>query len=273
MDTPEDRRAPRRFTAEEKAEMVRLYTTRLEDGTWMGATSIARKFGTTHTAVYYVLKTLNIPTRDARESHAHGKACRPTVNLPDGPPAICACGCGTTTAWNQRKNRWNRYVIGHRFPAAPYKDADWLRGEYVDGRRTADEIGAECGVVGTTILRWLRLHGIPARDRSAARVGRQAGPKNPAWKGGVADWEYASGWKRIAHGIRRRDRWTCQLCGEAHPKRSKNLHVHHVDGDKLNNDPLNLVSVCAQCHPRGKREVEMAPLLREITSRQEGGDA
>lgn len=38
----------------------------------------------------------------------------------------------------------------------------------------------------------------------------------------------------------------CQKCGT-----SNNLHVHHIDGDKTNNDLANLVVLCRVCH--GKR--------------------
>ena len=44
--------------------------------------------------------------------------------------------------------------------------------------------------------------------------GRRLGELNPAWRGGVADWEYSPDWKAIARKIRFRDRWTCQDCGE-----------------------------------------------------------
>ena len=79
-------------------------------------------------------------------------------------------------------------------------------------------------------------------------MGRKLGELNPAWRGGVADWEYSPDWKAIARKIRYRDGWTCQDCGEYRSNWGKELHVHHADGNKLNNDWGNLITLCAPCH-------------------------
>ena len=54
--------------------------------------------------------------------------------------------------------------------------------------------------------------------------------------------------------IRRRDKFRCQLCGmpqrESHERWGRRLHVHHIDYDKENSDPVNLVSLCCICHGR-----------------------
>lgn len=42
--------------------------------------------------------------------------------------------------------------------------------------------------------------------------------------------------------IRERDGYTCRYCG------GFGNCVHHIDYDKNNNDPLNLVTLCASCH-------------------------
>jgi len=47
--------------------------------------------------------------------------------------------------------------------------------------------------------------------------------------------------------IRRRDKQTCQICGKHHNE-TGTLHVHHIDYNKANNDPLNLISLCNVCH-------------------------
>lgn len=165
----------------------------------------------------------------------------------------CKCGCGTLTRWLSRKGRWAVYADGHYRQAAPYKDEIWLRQQYETRRRTFDEIAAECGVCRATICKFAVRFGIEPRDRSESRIGRHLGPENPAWKGGVADWDYAAGWKSIARKIRDRDQWTCQNCGERRKRWGHSLHVHHRDGDKLNNDPTNLISLCAGCHRQAHR--------------------
>jgi 5-methylcytosine-specific restriction endonuclease McrA len=40
---------------------------------------------------------------------------------------------------------------------------------------------------------------------------------------------------------------TCQHCGFV-PEHSSQLDVDHIDGDRWNNDPANLQTLCANCH-------------------------
>jgi hypothetical protein len=202
--------------------------------------------------------------RNARLSYEERLALR------QAPRPLCKCGCGTQTRWLSKRARWAVYVDGHYRRPAPYKDEGWLRGRYIDQRRTQAEIAAECGVGPSVIGKFMRKFNIPARDRSESRMGRMVGPKNPSWKGGVADWDYAENWKVIARKIRNRDEWTCQMCGEQRSNWGRSLHVHHIDSNKLNNDFLNLISVCSVCHPKGQRAIELAPELRAIAARREG---
>lgn len=241
----------RKLSDVDRAEIVRLYTTPLPDGTWMGVTTIATQFGVTHNCIQDRLRRAGVEMRSAREAH-RGKRCKPITNVPHDLPMDCKCGCGETTAWNQRKNRWNTYIEGHR--GGRHLDAAWLRTEYVGRRRTFAEIAADCGVTASSVRTAAHRLGIPVRDRSESRLGRHVGQANAAWKGGVAQWTYASDWKAIARQIRDRDAWTCQDCDERRSHWGHALHVHHIDEDKLNNDPRNLVSLCAGCHRNRHRK-------------------
>jgi len=48
--------------------------------------------------------------------------------------------------------------------------------------------------------------------------------------------------------IKRRDNLTCQLCGE----KNENIQycIHHIDYDKTNSDPNNLILLCVWCHTK-----------------------
>ena len=71
--------------------------------------------------------------------------------------------------------------------------------------------------------------------------------KNPKWKGGKTFEIYGIEWNdKLKEQIRKRDNYTCQICGEKQNK--KKLDVHHIDKNKKNNNPKNLISLCHYCH-------------------------
>ena len=77
-----------------------------------------------------------------------------------------------------------------------------------------------------------------------------AGSNNPNWKGGIAHEPYAPIWvdKRFKAGIRERDGHTCQNpdCRGT----SERLTCHHIDYDKKNCEPENLITLCISCNAR-----------------------
>lgn len=57
---------------------------------------------------------------------------------------------------------------------------------------------------------------------------------------------YPSEWTtKFVERIRSRDFYTCTWCNSID---GRTLHVHHIDYDKNNLDPLNLISLCVTCH-------------------------
>ena len=87
-----------------------------------------------------------------------------------------------------------------------------------------------------------------------------SGEKNHFWKGGVWQNPYPENWtETLREAIRQRDNFVCQLCGIHQDElngRFKILDCHHIDYDKENCDPKNLVSLCRLCHleTNGRRE-------------------
>lgn len=91
---------------------------------------------------------------------------------------------------------------------------------------------------------------------TAARLGR-CGDKNPNYRGDAAVttgrhlWQNREGaaWRR---DCRRRDNYTCRICGKPHDKHSRGLHVHHIapfaDYEALRSEEENGATLCRDCH-------------------------
>lgn len=246
----------RKFTDKEEQLIVQQYLTPLLDGTWLGATTLAKQWGTNHRTIYSVLKRQNAPTRDAKAAHANGKQCKPIRNIaPINEVApLCLCGCGEQVNWSHRRNTWERYQTGHR-GNPPYKTTEWLFDNYITKRRGAVEIASQFNVSSTTIYRYLEDLGISRRDASLSKAGIFKGEKNPAWRGGVTPLRqklYKSMlWKKTVKAVYQRDNYLCVRCGTSKLKKVQ-FHAHHIKlfatHPTLRFDLANLVTLCDSCH-------------------------
>jgi len=76
------------------------------------------------------------------------------------------------------------------------------------------------------------------------------GENNPNWKGGIAHDSYCPVWldKEYKETIKERDGYQCLNpdCG----KNSDRLFLHHIDYNKKNCHPFNLITVCASCNSK-----------------------
>ena len=50
--------------------------------------------------------------------------------------------------------------------------------------------------------------------------------------------------------IRARDEFRCKICGVSENSMPRVLDVHHIDYDKHNLSPANLISLCRSCHAK-----------------------
>lgn len=73
-----------------------------------------------------------------------------------------------------------------------------------------------------------------------------SGENNPSWSGGLSRMPYPYNWASISKSIIERDGAICMNpnCGST----DKRMTVHHIDYDKMNCDPLNLIAVCETCN-------------------------
>jgi len=67
------------------------------------------------------------------------------------------------------------------------------------------------------------------------------------WQGGITSLPYSFDWtKTLRQSIRERDGYVCAVCGVEQDNRA--LCVHHIDYNKNNCNPDNLISLCLNCH-------------------------
>jgi len=71
--------------------------------------------------------------------------------------------------------------------------------------------------------------------------------KNGRWNGGTSVSSYSVDWSSTLRiSIRERDMYTCKICFSKQGDMA--LDVHHIDYNKKNCSPDNLISLCRSCH-------------------------
>lgn len=61
---------------------------------------------------------------------------------------------------------------------------------------------------------------------------------------------YTDDWKKISREFREAKHWICDRCGKDMSHDKYNLHVHHKDHNKRNNNYSNLMCLCRDCHAK-----------------------
>jgi len=97
-----------------------------------------------------------------------------------------------------------------------------------------------------------------ASPKTEFKKGQNARETNCNWRGGTSFEPYGLEFnQKLKEQIRRRDHYRCQECFRYQSElftntkagiRPYKLHIHHIDYDKKNNNPNNLISLCKSCH-------------------------
>lgn len=75
------------------------------------------------------------------------------------------------------------------------------------------------------------------------------GSNGSNWQGGKSFEPYGLEFNNdLKEVIRNRDRRKCKLCEKTELEENKKLCVHHIDYNKKNSNPNNLISLCYKCH-------------------------
>lgn len=195
------------------------------------------------------------------------------------PKVQCACGCGTWIAPVTINLKPKRYVRGHqpnshrgkpahnRIGNAPLTNKERAKRHLMRKQQSAVEVPCACGC--GEMIRAIGASGAPVRYKHGHNpdgLQTRFRPQNPPWNKGLPPYmqvNWRGGRGHLPYGfefnyplkrrIRERDGYTCQRCGVTQSELGYTIYIHHLDHDKMNNAPSNLVCSCAKCNSWASR--------------------
>lgn len=97
-----------------------------------------------------------------------------------------------------------------------------------------------------------RMKGNKMSEKTKEKLRQYRREKASNWKGGLSFNPYSIDWtETLRTSIRERNNYICQLCGIHQEELQgwyKKLDVHHIDYNKKNCNPDNLITLCRDCH-------------------------
>lgn len=164
----------------------------------------------------------------------------------------CACGCGEMIHKYDNRGRRRYWCVGHcntgyfeagytpwntgkKMPESSIQRGEYASG-YKDGKTMISNFCVDCG-------KEIKYDSV--RCPGCAHKGEF----NSGWLGGRSFEKYGKNFtKELKEKIRERDNYTCQECGFTQVDLGYTLSIHHIDYNKKNNTPNNLISLCKSCH-------------------------
>lgn len=124
-----------------------------------------------------------------------------------------------------------------------------LTNKYVNSRQKL-QYSCSYGHKHSVMLSDWKYHG--SRCPTCAYI-KKSGAGHPNWKGGISCEPYCDAWadKEYKESIKERDNYQCQnpYCFKKQGLASQ-LSIHHIDYDKKNCGPDNLITLCNSCNSR-----------------------
>lgn len=152
---------------------------------------------------------------------------------------MSASRLGKPKPWLIGRLTWNK---GKKRP--PFSE-EWKRrlSESKKGKKKSIEHKIKIGLANKGKVR----SDLVKKRLSEFHTGLHLGPKSPLWLGGKSFEPYTADFNRkLKSFIRKRDNFECKICF----KKQLNdfFPCHHIDYNKLNSDPKNLILLCKNCH-------------------------
>ena len=172
---------------------------------------------------------------------------------------ICPNGHEHSITWNNWKTGYrcaycaSNVKLTIEFIRSEFEKEDYslLTMKYINSYQKLDYI---CPHGHKYVISWNKWKS--GRRCSICSNVKMSGPRNPNWKGGIMCEPYCDVWldKEYKESILERDNHRCQNpdCWGI----SKRLTIHHIDYNKKNCGPDNLITLCNSCNARANKDRE-----------------
>jgi len=164
---------------------------------------------------------------------------------------ICACGCGQrVTRSKLPPYGWNEYILGHHWRGKHHTVESKIKiSESQIGKKKSLDHRKNLSIAVKKRLANPKNNPMFGKHPAAETRVKMSGPNNANWKGGKSlenrPPELTPEYKQA---IRHRDNFQCQFCGYKNTSRQQKLDTRHIDKNRKNNCPDNLITFCKQCH-------------------------
>jgi len=151
------------------------------------------------------------------------------------------------SAKKKGKPSWNKGIPCSRETKDKLSRVNMGKPSPFKGRKHTAEAKRKIGLAGMGRPAWNKgTKGVMRPNSGTIKKGQFAGEKHHNWKGGVSRLPYAYTFTdKLKSQVKERDSWTCLLC-----RRTNDLTVHHINYNKIDCGPENLVTLCRSCNSK-----------------------
>ena len=141
-----------------------------------------------------------------------------------------------------------------------YQNRDWLYEQNITLNKTFVQIAKEFGFNLSTIKKWAKKLNLPQKGTGYFNKGRipwnkgldESDDKVKIQANALRKYHYDNSKKGIkimkddTKKYQKHNSGICNICGAT----TENLEIHHIDQNRDNNKPSNLITLCESCHQR-----------------------
>jgi uncharacterized CHY-type Zn-finger protein len=216
----------------------------------------------------HIAPTIN-RVKESFESEGYTLLSKDYTNSETKLDYICPNGHKHSVTWNNWSlKRRCPYCSGRFVPTIEYvrglfekEGYTLLSTVYVNSQKKLNYICPNGNKHSIKYGHWRQGHRCPCyrcqKERHLAHSISQSGPNHPNWRGGISFEPYCQEWRDVEYksSIKKRDGNRClnPYCDSKNPN---DLTIHHIDYNKKNCRPSNLITVCRSCNAKANKNRE-----------------